>query len=131
MSYALLADLVLIAHFGFILLVVFGGLLAFRWHRAIFLHLPALAWGAWIELRGGICPLTPLENDLRRAAGGSGYQDSFIEHYIVPIIYPSGLTPGIQAGLGVALVLGNLMLYGIVVRHWRRRGPSVEEGRDA
>jgi hypothetical protein len=83
--------------------------------------LPALIWGAWIELTGGVCPLTPIENDLRRAAGGAGYEESFIEHYIVPIVYPAGLTPGIQIGLGVALIVTNLALYAGVVRHWARR----------
>jgi hypothetical protein len=120
-SPALLADLVLIAHLAFIVLVIFGGLLAFRWRGAILLHLPALIWGAWIELTGGVCPLTPIENDLRRAAGGAGYEESFIEHYIVPIVYPAGLTPGIQIGLGVALIVTNLALYAGVVRHWARR----------
>lgn len=128
MPYALLADLVLIAHLAFIVLVIFGALLALRWRWAVLLHLPALTWGAWIELSGGVCPLTPLENQLRRAGGGSGYQESFIEHYIVPLIYPPGLTPGIQTGLGLALIAWNLALYGWIVRRWPRSAARPEGG---
>ena len=130
MSFALLADLVLVAHLGFLLLVIFGALLAFRWRWAPVVHMPALIWGAWIELTGGICPLTPLENDLRRAAGGLGYEESFIEHYIVPVIYPPGLTPAIQTGLGVALIVWNLLLYAWVVRSWTGRATHANESRD-
>ena len=130
MSLAVLADLVLVAHLGFLLLVIFGALLALRWRWAPLVHMPALIWGAWIELTGGICPLTPLENDLRRAAGGSGYEESFIEHYIVPVIYPPGLTPAIQTGLGAALILWNLVLYGWVVRRWTGRTTHATGSRD-
>ena len=121
MPHALLADLVLVGHLGFIVLVIFGGLLFLRWSWAPLLHLPAFAWGAWIELTGGVCPLTPLENELRRAAGGSGYEETFIEHYIVPIVYPPGLTPAIQTGLGVALIVGNAVVYAWAVRRRTRR----------
>jgi hypothetical protein len=115
--YALLADVVLVGHLAFILWVIFGGLTALRWPRAALAHLPALFWGAWIELSGGVCPLTPLENRLRRAAGAGGFDTGFIEHYIVPVIYPPGLTHAMQIGLGVALLLGNAIVYAWV---WRR-----------
>ncbi|MDZ7780528.1 MAG: DUF2784 domain-containing protein [Gemmatimonadota bacterium] len=120
MSHAFLADMVLVGHLAFVLFVIFGGLLALRWSWVSVPHLPVLAWGVWIELTGGVCPLTPVENRLRRAAGQAGYEATFIEHYIVPIVYPPGLTHGIQVGLGVALVLGNAAVYVGVWRRWRR-----------
>ena len=116
--YALLADLVLVAHVAFVVFVVGGGLLVVRWNRLAWLHVPCAAWGAWIELSGGVCPLTPLEIDLRARAGEAGYSGSFLEHYVVPILYPSGLTREIQIGLGVGVLLLNLGLYAWV---WRRR----------
>lgn len=131
MPYALLADMVLAGHLAFILFVVFGGLLVLRWPRAAWLHLPALVWGSWIELTGGICPLTPLENRLRRAAGGPGYEATFIEHYIVPLIYPPGLTHGTQLLLGVALIVWSAGVYGWAIHRWRRRrvsGAHTDEG---
>lgn len=121
MPYTLLADLVLVGHLTFILFVIFGGLLVVRWPRVAWLHLPVLAWGVWIELTGGVCPLTPLENRLRRAAGGSGYEETFIEHYIVPLIYPPGLTHGLQIALGVALIVWSAGVYGWAIHRWRRR----------
>ncbi len=124
MPYALLADMVLAGHLAFILFVVFGGLLVLRWPRMAWLHLPAFAWGSWIELTGGICPLPPLENRLRRAAGGPGYEATFIEHYIVPLIYPPGLTHGTQLLLGVALIVWSAGVYGWAVHRWRRRSGS-------
>lgn len=111
MSYGLLADLLLVAHLAFITFVVFGGLLALRWKRATLVHLPFLAWGVWIEATGGVCPLTPLENRLRQAAGERGYATGFIEHYLVPLVYPPGLTPAIQIGLAAVLLMGNLAVY--------------------
>ena len=113
-----LADLVLVVHFAFILFVVFGGLLALRWRWAPLVHLPGAAWGVLIELAGWVCPLTPLENSLRRAAGESGYGGGFIEHYLLPVIYPGGLTREIQLGLAAAVVLLNAGIYALV---WRRR----------
>ena len=124
MTSALLADAVLVVHLGFILFAVLGGLLALRWPRAAWLHLPALAWGAWIELTGGICPLTPLENRLRAAAGRAGYEGGFVEHYLVPIVYPPGLRPGHQLVLAVLLLATNAAIYAWV---WRRRSGSVEK----
>jgi len=114
------ADVVVVLHLVFILFVVFGGLLIPRWPRAAWLHLPAAVWGAAIELCGWICPLTPLENRLRSAAGGSGYTEGFIEHYIVPVVYPVGLTRGTQVLLGCCVIMFNLAIYGFAIT--RRAG---------
>jgi hypothetical protein len=114
----LLADLVVVIHLLFIVLVALGGLLALRWRWMPWLHLPAAAWGGFVELTGRICPLTPLENLLRRAAGSAGYEGDFIEHYLLPVIYPAGLTREIQFGLAALLVVINVMIYAVV---WRRR----------
>lgn len=121
MIHGILADLVLVLHFAFILFVATGGLLALRWPRAALVHLPAAAWGVLIELRGWICPLTPLENTLRRAAGQAGYEGGFIEHYLLPVIYPGGLTRDVQLLLAAMVVLLNAGIYGLV---WRRRPRS-------
>lgn len=118
MLYRLLADLVVVVHCGFVLFVVLGGLLALRWPRAAWFHLPAALWGAGIEFAAGICPLTPLENHLRRLGGEAGYAGGFVEHYLLPVLYPDGLTRGVQLGLGTFVLLLNLVVYTIV---WRRR----------
>ena len=106
-----MADLVVILHFAFVLFVVFGGLLVLRWPRLAYVHVPAAVWGAWIEFTGRICPLTPLENALRERAGEAGYSGGFIEHYILPILYPSGLTRTVQLVLGGLVVATNLGIY--------------------
>ena len=106
----LLADLIVVIHFSFILFVIFGGFLVLKWRKLVWLHLPAATWGALIEFAGWICPLTTLENRLRSASGG-GYASGFIEHYIIPIIYPSALTREIQVALGLAVILLNLFVY--------------------
>lgn len=118
---SLAADLVVLVHFGFILFVVAGGTLVLRWPRVAWLHLPAAAWGAGIELLGGVCPLTPLEKALRRAAGDAGYEGSFIGQYLVPVIYPAGLTYAIQTALGLLVIAVNLVVYAIVLKRGRRR----------
>jgi hypothetical protein len=105
-----LADLIVAIHFSFILFVIFGGFLVLKWRKLIWLHLPAAMWGALIEFAGWICPLTSLETQLRSASGG-GYANGFIEHYIIPIIYPSALTREIQMSLGLAVILLNLFVY--------------------
>lgn len=111
MTSAALADLVIAAHFSFIVFAVFGGLLVLRWHRLAWLHLPALGWAGGIMIVGGICPLTPLENRLREAASSPAYSGSFIDHYIVPLIYPPGLTHAAQL-VGAALLLScNAAIY--------------------
>jgi hypothetical protein len=112
----MLADLVVILHFAFVLFVILGGLLVLRWPRLAYVHLPVALYGALIELVGWICPLTPLEKRLRESAGLQGYQGGFVEHYILPVLYPAGLTRGVQWVLGV-LVLGiNLVIYAVVAR---------------
>jgi hypothetical protein len=118
MPYGLLADVVVVLHFGFVLFVVFGGLLALRWRRAVWLHLPAAVWGALIEFTDWICPLTPLEHWLWRQGGQAGYQGGFVEHYILPVLYPHGLTRTIQLILGLLVIGINLLVYAIL---WRRR----------
>ena len=110
------ADLLVALHFAFILFVMFGGLLVLRWRWIVWLHLPAVIWGALIEFRSGVCPLTPLENHLRELAGEAGYTHSFIEEYIAPIVYPMGLTPHIQIYLGVGVIVINLIIYALVIR---------------
>ena len=121
MGYRLLADLLVGMHFLFIVFVVAGGFLAWRWRRAAWVHLPVAAWGALIEFAGWVCPLTPLENQFRRAAGESGYAGGFIEHYLIPVIYPGGLTRDIQIGLGIAVIAVNLAAYGGLRRRNRRQ----------
>lgn len=125
MSYAWLADGVLLLHLAFILFVVLGGLLLPRWPRLVWLHLPAASWGALIEFRGWICPLTPLENHLRHLAGEAGYTGDFIAHYLLPVIYPHGLTREIQLLLGLAVVLINAAAYAWWYR--RRQRPDRYE----
>ncbi|QBY54646.1 MULTISPECIES: DUF2784 domain-containing protein [Cupriavidus] len=115
---AWLADLVVIVHGLFIVFVVAGGLLVLRWPRLAWVHLPAAAWGVLIEWSGWICPLTPLENALRRAAGEAGYSGGFIERYLLPLIYPPGLTPAVQLWLGLVVLVVNVAVYAV---WWRRR----------
>ncbi len=117
---SLAADIVVLIHFAFIVFVVAGGLLALRWPRVAWVHLPAAAWGAWIVLVGGLCPLTPLEQALRRAAGEAGYDTGFIEHYLLPVIYPVGMTRGVQIVLGLIVVAVNLCVYAIVLLRRRK-----------
>ena len=117
MVYRALADVVVVIHLVFILFVIAGGLLALRWRWAPFLHLPAAFWGVFIEVSGRVCPLTPLENALRRAAGSSGYSGGFIEQYLVPIVYPSALSHAAQLLLAGLVVLANALVYSVV---WRR-----------
>lgn len=117
---SLAADIVVLIHFAFIVFVVVGGLLGLRWPRVAWVHLPAAAWGAWIVLVGGLCPLTPLEQALRRAAGEAGYDTGFIEHYLLPVIYPVGMTRGVQIVLGLIVVAVNLCVYAIVLLRRRK-----------
>ena len=119
MSPGALADLVVALHAAFVVFVVLGGLLVLRWRRAAWVHLPAAAWGAWIEFSGRICPLTPLENHYRRLGGQARYQGGFIDHSILPVLYPHGLTRAAQLVLGVLVVAFNAWIY------WRafRRTP--------
>lgn len=118
MAYGLAADAVVALHLAFIVFAVAGGLLVLRDRRVAVLHVPAVAWVVWLELSGATCPLTPLENALRAAAGQHGYEGGFIAHYLLPVIYPAGLTPGVQTWLGVGALTLNLVVYGLA---WHRR----------
>ena len=122
MRYRLLADAVVLAHTAFVGFVVLGGFLAWRWSRIAWLHVPCALWGAVIEYQGWICPLTPLENDLRRRAGLAGYAGGFVEHYVLPVLYPAGLTRPAQALLGTLVVIVNLIAYGVLLRRALRGG---------
>ncbi len=121
MIYRLLADLLVALHLGFVLFVVLGGLLALRWWRVRWIHLPAACWGAWIEFAGWVCPLTPLENRLRARGGELGYSGGFVEHYILPVLYPAGLDRAVQVALGVFVVVVNLGVYAWAWHRARRR----------
>ncbi len=117
----ILADVLVIVHLLFVAFVVAGGFLLARWPRLVWLHLPAAAWGAYIEFSGGICPLTPLENRLRALGGGSAYSGDFVERYVLPILYPGYLTLPLQQVLGGVVVGVNLVAYGLAYAAWRRR----------
>ena len=119
------ADTVVLLHLGFIVFVALGGLLALRWPRIAWVHIPAVVWGTLIELTGWVCPLTPLENRLRTTAGDPAYTGSFIARYIMPIVYPDGLTRGMQLVLAAMVIVVNLIIYGTLV--FRRYGQSPRE----
>jgi hypothetical protein len=126
MGWRILADLLVVLHLAFAAFVVFGGFLAWKWRWAVLAHLPALAWGFWVETSGQICPLTPLENHFRHLAGQAGYQGGFLEHYLVPILYPPGLTRPDQWVLAVLLLAITIVAYGALLhprRPLRRRVP--------
>lgn len=114
----LAADAVLVVHLAFIAFVLVGGVLVLHHRIWAVLHLPAAAWGAFAELTGTLCPLTPLENSLRRSAGAAGYEGGFIEHYLIPLIYPAGLTPRVQIVLGLVVLAINVPVYAMA---WRKR----------
>ncbi|MDJ0833911.1 MAG: DUF2784 domain-containing protein [Gammaproteobacteria bacterium] len=121
MIYQLLADLVVLVHFLFIVFVLLGGLLVLYRRWIIWLHLPAALWGFAIELFGWYCPLTPLENWLRALAGSGVYSGGFISHYLLPIIYPAGLTRDWQLLLSLVVVIFNLLIYLWVWQRYRKR----------
>lgn len=121
MFYRFAADGLVLFHLLFILFVLFGGLLVLKWRGLMWLHLPAAAWGVAVEVFHLTCPLTRWENLLRHYAGQEGYADGFIEHYLIPLIYPAGLTNGIQLVLGSVVLLVNLLVYLHLARRWRQR----------
>jgi hypothetical protein len=120
MGYRLLADALVVLHGAFVLFVLLGSLLTLWRPRMLWLHVPAFLWGALIEFTGWVCPLTPWEQALRLRAGESGYTGGFIDHYLVPVIYPSGLTRPAQVVLGVLVLLLNAVSYAVLWRRLRR-----------
>ncbi|MBI5556820.1 MAG: DUF2784 domain-containing protein [Deltaproteobacteria bacterium] len=120
MFFLMAADFLVILHLLFIIFVVLGGWLVRKWRWLIYLHIPAAAWGALIEFQGWVCPLTPLEQQLRRAGGQSPYRSTFIEHYVLPVIYPEGLTRDMQISFGFAVIIINLAAYGFIAGRKKR-----------
>ena len=120
MPYRLAADLLVLAHLAFILFACLGGLLVAHRPRLAWLHVPAALWGVFVEFTGRICPLTPLEWRLRELAVEGGYRGGFVEHYLIPLIYPPGLAAPEQWALGYLVVLLNVAAYGMAWRRWRR-----------
>jgi hypothetical protein len=125
--YRILADAVLLAHGAFIVFVVLGALFALRWPGALWLHAPAALWGAWVELAGRVCPLTPLENHFRRLGGLQGYEEGFIERYLVPLIYPGALTREVQFALGVLVLAINAGVYAWVLHRRKGKGGTAHQ----
>ena len=123
MIYRLLADVTVVLHLAFVVFVVGGGLLVLRWPRVAWLHVPAALWGAFIEFAGWICPLTPLENVLRQQGGEAGYDTSFVEHYLIPVLYPATLSRNVQWILGGLVLAINVTIYAVAIRR-RKIGSS-------
>lgn len=121
MLYRFLADLLVVIHLLFILFALFGGLLVLRYRWMLYIHLPAAAWGVLVELMHWICPLTKIENNLRNLAGDSGYADSFVEQYLIPVIYPQSLTFDMQLYLGAMVLAINLIIYSVVIVKHRNK----------
>ena len=116
MLYRLLADCVVLVHVAFVAFVVLGGFLTWRWRGVVWAHVPCALWGITIEYAGWVCPLTPLENALRARAGLEGYAGGFVEQYVIPVLYPAGLSRPSQAVLGTLVLAVNLVAYGVLVR---------------
>ena len=126
MYFRLAADSIILLHLAFILFALLGGAMTVWWRWVPFVHLPAAAWGFIVELTGSGCPLTYFENYFRLKAGQSGYTESFVEHYLFNIIYPSGLTREIQFALAGVVVIVNIAIYGWLF--FRRRAGQVKDG---
>ncbi len=120
MLFRALADAVVALHLGFVAFVVLGGFLALRWRHLVLAHVPAAVWGVAIEVAGWTCPLTPLENALWRRAGGAGYEGSFVEHYILSLLYPQPFPHGLGIALGVFVLVVNAVAYGLLIGRARR-----------
>ncbi len=118
------ADALVVLHTAFVLFVALGGLAVLRWRWLAWLHLPAAAWGVLIEYSGWICPLTPLEQRLRHAAGQASYSGSFTEHYLLPLLYPAGLTRTVEIVLGSFVLTLNVAIYGTMLYRLRKRRSS-------
>jgi hypothetical protein len=115
-----LADFVVLVHLAFVAFVVAGGLLVLRWPRAAWIHVPAALWGVVVEWSGSLCPLTPLELTLRRWGDEAGYGGGFVEHYVLPVLYPGALTRGVQLALGSLVVAINAVVYSVALARRRR-----------
>jgi len=122
MFYRLAADAVVVVHLGFVLFVVAGALLVFRWRRVAWLHVPAVIWGVLLEFRGWPCPLTPVELRLRAAGGEAGYSGGFVEQYILPVLYPVELDSSLQLVMGSFVIVINIALYGWLLWRWKASG---------
>lgn len=129
--YLLLAELTVLLHFLFVVFVTVGALLLLRWPKLIYLHLPAFVWGVYIQFSGGYCPLTPLEKTFRQRAGMETYDGGFINHYLIPIIYPPGLTYEMQIMIGIGLIILNIVIYTVFIYRQRHRGNSWRIGNNA
>lgn len=120
MLYRLAADAVLLLHLGFIVFAIFGGLAVIARPRVAWLHLPAMAWATWVVVANQACPLTAIENGFRHSAGQAGYENGFIEHYLLPLIYPPGLTTSQQTAIGIVFAIWSVAVYAIAYRRCRR-----------
>ena len=127
--FALLASLVVVAHVAFVAFATLGGVFVLRRPRLAWVHLPCVAWAVFIELSGGLCPLTPLENALRERAGLDHYSGDFIAHYVFPVLYPEGLTRGAQIAIGFTVIVVNVAAYAWVLR--QQRAGRVHRSRNA
>ena len=123
MFYTLTADAIVVLHLAFVIFVVAGGLLVFRWRRVALLHLPAVVWAVLLEFNGWLCPLTPLELRLRASGGQAGYGGGFIEHYILPVLYPAELDKVMQVEIGSLVIAVNIAVYGWLL--WRIKNPRL------
>lgn len=122
MIYRLLANVVVIFHLGFVAFVILGGFLLRRWPRLVYVHVPVAIWGALIEFGGWVCPLTPLENHFRELGGQAGYSGGFVEHYLIPVLYPHALTRKVQYVLGAFVIAINIVAYVLFTRRRRKTG---------
>ena len=120
MFYQLAADFIVLIHIAFIVFVLAGGLLAFKWRWVIWLHIPAAIWGALIEIVGWVCPLTPIENMLRQASAGEVYASSFLDRYLAPLIYPAGFTDEMATATGIVVIVINFLIYSIFLIRRKR-----------
>lgn len=116
MFYRLLADLTALTHLAFILFAITGGFLALKWKRLVWIHVPTAVWAVLVAVKGWVCPLTPFENWFRRAAGAADYESTFIEHYLLPVLYPVALTRDLQIAAGVFVLVLNVGVYTLVCR---------------
>ena len=129
MFFRMAADLILVIHLAFIVFVVLGGLLILRYRWIVYVHIPAALWGAFVETSGRICPLTIWENSLRRSAGDSGYAESFVENYILPVIYPAGLTRNVQFAMAGLVIVSNVVIYGWLLCRCKRSSEMSKKSR--